>query len=185
MSTRARVLGGVGALAFAGLIAGPAHAQIPAAHASKAPAALAQGPESLCANCHDQAKTMAGNPHVRAFLRQTSAAPPDAACTSCHGDGQKHAEEGGEKALIRGLHGAAGAKFCLTCHDKATDHSSFGAGSIHASTATVNCLTCHSIHSPEPRTQKLLARTPGALCQTCHTGQSDRKSTRLNSSHRL
>ena len=134
-------------------------------------AAAAKATESLCANCHDEAKDIGGNPHARPFLHKP-AAGPDAACESCHGDGTKHAEEGGDKSFIRGLHGADGAKFCLTCHNKATDHSSFGAGSTHANSATVNCLSCHSIHSSEPKSAKLLAKAPGALCQTCHAGEA-------------
>jgi DmsE family decaheme c-type cytochrome len=171
-----RVVALAGGLALAGSFgAASAAAQQAAQAATPSPQAAAtaeKAPESLCANCHDQTKTFAGNPHARAFLRQTPAAHPDAACTSCHGDGQKHAEEGGDKGLIRGLHGAAGAKFCLTCHDKATDHSSFGAGSTHANNATVNCLSCHSIHTPDSKSGKLLAKAPGALCQTCHASQS-------------
>jgi DmsE family decaheme c-type cytochrome len=178
MSMKPWVLGGIGALVLVGLSAGTALAQTPpppvppAPPAPKVTAEMAQAPESLCANCHDQAKVFAGNPHARAFLRQLPAAHPDAACTSCHGDGQKHAEEGGDKSFIRGLHGADGAKFCITCHNKATDNSSFGAGSIHANSATINCLSCHSIHSAEPKSPKLLAKAPGALCQGCHTGQA-------------
>lgn len=168
MLTRQR-FGVFAALLLAGfLVAGPARA------AGDEPKAAAKTPlvaESLCANCHDQAKAFAGNPHARPFLRKTGG-DPDAACVSCHGDGQKHAEEGGDKSLVRGLHGADGAKFCLTCHDRATDFSSFGAGSAHPNSATVNCLTCHSVHSSEPKGGKLLAKAPGALCATCHPGQS-------------
>lgn len=172
MSIKAWVLGGIGALIFAGISAGRVEAQTAETPAPKPKAEAAQAPESLCANCHDQAKLFPGNAHARAFLHQKPGADPDAACTSCHGDGKKHAEEGGDKSLIRGLHGQDGAKFCLTCHDKATDHSSFKAGSTHANSATVNCLSCHSVHSPDPRSPKLLARAPGVLCQTCHSGQS-------------
>lgn len=166
MAMKPWVLGAIGALVLLGLCAGPAAAQATQAPEQKAPAA-----ESLCANCHDQAKVFAGNPHARAFLRKTGI-DPDAACISCHGDGKQHAEASGDKSLIRQLRGVAGAKFCLTCHDKATEHSSFGAGSIHASSATVNCLSCHSIHSPAPASQKLLAKAPGELCQGCHSDQS-------------
>ena len=47
-----------------------------------------------------------------------------------------------------------------------------GPAARHASSATVNCLSCHSIHSPAPKTARLLAKAPGALCETCHQGQS-------------
>jgi DmsE family decaheme c-type cytochrome len=166
MSMKPWVLGGIGALVFLGLSAGPAVAKELPAPADKSPAA-----ESLCANCHDQATHFAGNPHARPFLRQAGA-DPDAACISCHGEGQKHAEAGGDKSLIRVLRGPEGAKFCLTCHGKVTDHSSFGAGSIHANTVTVNCLSCHSIHSPAPASRKLLAKAPNELCQGCHTNEA-------------
>lgn len=171
MSMKPWVLGGIGALLYAGLPAGPVLSQTPAAAAKEKAAAAAGATDSLCANCHDQAKTFAGNPHARPFQRKPGEGP-DAACTSCHGDGAKHAEEGGDKAFIRSLRGAEGAKFCLTCHDKATDLRSFGPGSTHANSETVNCLTCHSIHGSDAKSQKLLARAPGALCQTCHPSQS-------------
>jgi DmsE family decaheme c-type cytochrome len=170
MKTRIRVVLAGGLLLAGALVALSSAA---AAQAPPAPAAVSvKVSESLCANCHEQAKDFLGNAHARPFLHQKPAGDPDAACTSCHGEGAKHADEGGDKSLIRGLHGSEGAKFCLTCHNKATDHSSFGVGSTHANSATVNCLSCHSIHSPEAKSGKLLAKAPGALCQTCHSGQS-------------
>ena len=165
MAMKPGILGGIGALVL-GLSAGSAVAQGAQGSAQTPPVA-----ESLCANCHEQAKGFAANAHARPFLR-LNADLPDAPCISCHGDGKKHAEEGGDKSFIRVLRGPEGAKFCLTCHGKATDHSSFGAGSIHANSATVNCLTCHAIHSPAPGVQKLLAKPPGALCQGCHSNQA-------------
>lgn len=180
MTMKPGVLGKIGALVLVGLAAGWARAQTPPPPASQTQTTTTvkvegtSPPESLCANCHDQVKAFPGNPHARPFLRQTPAAHPDAACVSCHGEGTKHAGEGGDKTLIRGLHGAEGAAFCLTCHEKATDHSSFGAGSIHANSATVNCLTCHSIHGPAPGARKLLVKAPGVLCQSCHSGQAAR-----------
>jgi DmsE family decaheme c-type cytochrome len=168
MLTRGRcgVFGGLLLTGF--LAAGLARA---AGDEPKAAPKTASAAESLCANCHDQAKVFAGNAHALVLVRK-SGAGPDAACESCHGEGSKHAEEGGDKSLIRGLRGVEGAKFCLTCHNKATDRSSFGAGSTHASSATVNCLSCHSIHASEPQSSKLLAKATGALCQGCHPGQS-------------
>ena len=143
-------------------------AKAASAQAAPAPAAVA---ESLCANCHDEAKVFGKNPHARPFLARV-ATEPDAACVSCHGDGQKHAEESGEKKWIRGLHGRDGAAFCVTCHNETSMHQSFGMGSVHANSDTVNCLTCHKVHTPDAKAGHLLAKAPGELCATCHMTQS-------------
>jgi DmsE family decaheme c-type cytochrome len=43
---------------------------------------------------------------------------------------------------------------------------------VHANSQAVNCLTCHSIHKPAPKSTALIAKTPGELCATCHTTQT-------------
>jgi cytochrome c553 len=67
MSMKPWVLGGIGALVFAGLSAVPAHGQQPAPQTTP-PAATEKKAEAppVCADCHDQqAKAFPGNPHMR------------------------------------------------------------------------------------------------------------------------
>jgi len=176
-------LGLVGAIA---LLAGPlstaASAQTPpppAATPAPAKEAVPGHSESigLCADCHDQAKAFAGNPHVRGASRKgLPAAAPDpiksnAVCESCHGDGTKHMEAGGDKSLIRALSGRSGAEFCRTCHQESTSHASFSTG-MHANSATVNCLTCHSIHKSDPKGAHLNVKPTQELCASCHANQA-------------
>jgi DmsE family decaheme c-type cytochrome len=144
-----------------------------------APAAMAQGtatpappqkPESLCVNCHDQAKTFESNAHGRL----QSCCPKqaiDVTCANCHGDGTKHAEALGDKALIKSLAGRAGSETCLTCHDRNDGRHAFRTG-IHAPTEAVNCLSCHSIHSSYPKAPSLLAKKQVDLCAACHSVQA-------------
>lgn len=97
---------------------------------------------------------------------------PNAVCESCHGDGKAHAEAGGDNALIVTPRGQAGAdKTCLACHDVLTDRISRHAG-MHANSAAVNCLTCHSRHASEPRSPHLLAKRQLDLCASCHATQA-------------
>jgi DmsE family decaheme c-type cytochrome len=166
MGMKPWVLGGIGALVLAGLSAGPVLGQAPSPKAEKAEAAA-------CTDCHDaQGKTLAGNPHARipgAELGKPGSG--NATCNSCHGVGVKHMESSGEdKSDIRPFHGRQGAEFCVTCHTSDKEHASYRMG-VHASSETVNCLSCHSVHSSEPRTPHLLVKTPSALCATCHPSQ--------------
>jgi DmsE family decaheme c-type cytochrome len=161
------VLGGIGALALAGLSAVPALAQAPPPKTEKAEAAA-------CIDCHDQqGKTFPGNAHTR--IRGANFGKPDAgnaACNSCHGAGAKHMESSGEdKSDIRVFHDRKAAEFCVTCHTSSSqEHASFQAG-VHASSETVNCLSCHSMHSPEAKTPHLLVKKPSELCASCHPSQ--------------
>jgi DmsE family decaheme c-type cytochrome len=167
MAMKPWVLGGIGALVL-GLSAGPASAQTPPPKAEKAEAAAA------CTDCHDQqAKTFPGNPHTRIpgapFGKPET---PNAACNACHGEGAKHmASSGEDKSDIRVLKGRKGADFCLTCHTSTQIHASYQTG-IHASSEAVNCLSCHSIHSSEPKTAHLLVKKPSEVCATCHPAQA-------------
>jgi DmsE family decaheme c-type cytochrome len=137
----------------------------PAATAAKAEAAAA------CTDCHeDQGKSFPGNPHNR--IPAAMGKDAGAACVACHGVGTKHMESSGEdKSDIRVFKGRAGAEFCVSCHVSDQIHASYKAG-IHASTETVNCVSCHSVHTPEPKTPHLLVKTPTALCETCHPAQA-------------
>ena len=58
----------------------------------------------------------------------------------------------------------------MTCHTSNKEHASFQTG-VHASTETVNCLSCHSVHSPEKTAAHLLAKKPSELCANCHPSQ--------------
>ena len=122
-----------------------------------------------CADCHEeQVKGFASNPHARVSHKN---APSDAEgiCETCHGNGAQHAQNDGDPHLIQAFHGKEGADLCLSCHDLSNAHASFATG-FHANAAAVNCLSCHSIHKAAAGGPGLLAKAPGALCETCHTG---------------
>ena len=126
-------------------------------------------PVPSCGDCHDdQAKAFLTNPHGHGTA--VKGVIPNAVCERCHGDGKAHMEAGGDKSLIYKPAGVAGAdKTCLSCHDLATDRVTRHSGP-HSNSATVNCLTCHSIHS-STRSTHLLAKPELALCNTCHMTQ--------------
>ena len=138
--------------------AGPQHP------AAATPAAADQ--QAACADCHtDQAAAFATNPHAQAK------AVTNAVCESCHGSGAAHIEGGGDKEKIFVPKGRQGAdKTCLTCHDKSTDRISRHNG-MHANSSQVNCLTCHSIHASDAKSQHLLVNNQLTLCATCHATQ--------------
>ncbi len=160
----------------------PTPAAPPAAH-SAPPASAAASSETKCADCHgDIVEAFAKNPHAR--HSQKFKKDLNEFCSSCHGDGTKHMEAGGDKTLISVPRGAAGAQECVSCHANVKVFSSGGTdsfskgvqqsmtNSVHANSAAVNCLTCHSIHKSAPKTTNLLAAAPGELCATCHTTQT-------------
>ena len=149
------------AAALAVLTAGVAAAQAPA----PAPAKVEAGP--ACADCHDEAKVFAGNPHTRAYGAAHKGAPGHEVCATCHGDGTKHMEAGGDKTLIKSLRGRSGADACATCHKQSAERSSFKTG-VHAPSEAVNCLSCHAIHKSGAKQPYLLAEGPNKLCASCH-----------------
>lgn len=119
-----------------------------------------------CGDCHEQAKAFAHNPHSRGELKD--GVVPNSTCETCHGDGTAHMGAGGDKTKIAVPHGLQGAnETCLTCHDSSTDRRSHRTG-MHASSKAVHCLSCHAVHSEEPR---LLARPELAVCASCHSSQ--------------
>jgi DmsE family decaheme c-type cytochrome len=152
---------GVAAAALAVFTAGPAVAQAPAKPAAKVEA----GPS--CADCHDEAKIFASNPHTRGYRAAHGGAMVNAVCETCHGDGTKHMEAGGDKSLIKGLRGRIGADTCQTCHKQSAERASFWTG-VHASSEAVNCLSCHSIHKSGFGQRTLLRSDPNTLCASCH-----------------
>ena len=132
---------------------------------AQAPAGGTSPASTVCANCHDQAKAFGANPHVRAKVSG------EALCAACHGDGTAHAEAGGDKTKIVLPQGRAGSQICLTCHDKPGKNRSYR-DAIHAQGEAVNCLSCHSMHSPTPKAARLLKASPSDLCATCHTSEA-------------
>ena len=148
------------------------------------PTAEAAAELPKCADCHtDLVAAFARNPHAR-YSGKGKKPDPEDMCSTCHGDGTKHIESGGDKAFISVPRGATGAQDCLACHETVKPFSTGGqdsfskgtqdsyAHSVHANSAAVNCLTCHSIHSPVQKSTFLLAKPPGELCATCHTTQT-------------
>jgi DmsE family decaheme c-type cytochrome len=119
-----------------------------------------------CSDCHDQAKTFLTNPHARGAV--TKGVVSNDVRTACHGDGAEHIEGGGDKSKISVPHGRTGSdETCMLCHDTANNRMT--RRGIHANTENVNCLTCHSIHSPDRRSPHLVTRPQLALCGSCHT----------------
>jgi len=120
-----------------------------------------------CTDCHDEAKLFATNPHARGGV--TKGVVSNDVCTPCHGDGTVHMQSGGDKTKISKPVGRAGSdEVCLLCHETSTNRIS-RKGGMHANSATVNCLTCHSMHHPDPRSPHLVAKPQLVLCGTCHT----------------
>ena len=114
-----------------------------------------------CGDCHDQGKAFVANPHARGAV--TNGVVSNDACATCHGDGTEHMEAGGDKTKITVPRGRTGSdETCLLCHETTR-------GGMHANTAQVNCLTCHSIHASDPRSAHLVAKPQLALCSSCHT----------------
>jgi len=137
---------------------------------SEAPAA-AKAETAACADCHDEAKVFARNPHGHLPGLAKKGVTGDAVCATCHGETAEHVASSGEKPVARTMRGTDGASFCLTCHDQTTDHRSRRNG-VHANSAAVNCLSCHSLHASEPKAAALLKAEPVTLCASCHPGQA-------------
>jgi DmsE family decaheme c-type cytochrome len=155
---RFHLIGGAALVLFLALSPGAARA------APEEPAAL-----PACTDCHDAMKAIATTPHAHGQVKKDEI--PNAVCEKCHGDGKAHIEGGGDKEKIYKPVGVEGAnKTCLTCHDTATDRITRHTG-VHSNTATVNCLTCHSIHASDAHSKHLLAKPELALCDTCHMPQ--------------
>ncbi|HEX9162271.1 MAG TPA: DmsE family decaheme c-type cytochrome, partial [Thermoanaerobaculia bacterium] len=141
----------------------------PAKAAEQTKAAEPQAAMS-CSDCHDQAKAFVNNAHAIGKVKADGV--PNAVCESCHGDATAHIEGGGDKEKIYKPVGRAGAdKTCLKCHDTATDKRSAHTG-VHANSAAVNCLTCHSVHGSDPNASHLLVKAQPQLCANCHATQA-------------
>ncbi|MGH9443270.1 MAG: DmsE family decaheme c-type cytochrome [Thermoanaerobaculia bacterium] len=147
-------------------------AQAPAPTAGEPPPAASPAAETpACADCHDEAKAFPRNPHAHLLSLAKTGVAGEAVCATCHGETAAHVASSGEKPVSRPMRGLDGATFCLTCHDSTATHRSFR-NSVHANSAAVNCLSCHSMHASEPKAARLLARMPVELCASCHPGQA-------------
>ena len=181
------VIPAVLAAGLLGLVPSPTGAQTPAPSASPTPSsASSEASTTTCADCHAEiVSAFAANPHARPEKGKKT--DPLDVCAICHGDGTKHMEEGGDKSFIQLPRGAAGSQDCLSCHEDSAGRAAFSKGgtdsfakgtqdsfshSVHANSAAVNCLTCHSMHKPAPKSTSLIAKPPGELCATCHTTQA-------------
>lgn len=128
----------------------------------------AEAVEVSCGDCHELAATFALNPHARGAV--SNGVVENAACETCHEGAAAHIEGGGDPEKITKPAGRSGADGCLTCHDSSTHRRSHRSGA-HANSAAVNCFSCHSIHSPDPKGERLLVKTEPALCAGCHSTQ--------------
>jgi DmsE family decaheme c-type cytochrome len=130
--------------------------------------ASAAEPVMSCATCHDEAKVFKTNPHARGATLVEGVVSNDT-CSACHGDGTEHIQSGGDKTKITKPAGRAGSdEVCLLCHETSTDRIS-RRGGMHANSATINCLSCHSVHHGDPRSPHLVAKPQLQLCGSCHT----------------
>ena len=123
-----------------------------------------------CAECHDQAKAFANNPHARGKTTKQGEVP-NAVCTPCHGNGELHIEAGGDKGKIFVLKGRCGSETCLDCHDQTKGCKSMHSDK-HANSEGVNCLSCHTIHGSLLVGKSLLAKKELDLCGSCHESQA-------------
>ena len=159
----------------------------PNAHAATTPAAAASASSSelpKCADCHtDLVHAFVRNPHGRPGAKEKNP-DPEAMCATCHGDGTAHIESGGDVSLIQVPRGLGGSQDCVACHETVPPFAKGGTDSyaratqdsythsVHANSAAVNCLTCHSVHKSAPKSMSLIAKPPGELCATCHTTET-------------
>jgi DmsE family decaheme c-type cytochrome len=129
-----------------------------------APSAAYAGEDS-CLTCHTE-KAYAGTPHAQKANPRTPASAHG--CETCHGPGKAHAEGGGDATLIKNPKKMAPRDvnaICTSCHNRG-EHA-FWEGSQHDRRGLA-CTTCHSNHSPESATGRLLGKTQSEVCGKCH-----------------
>ncbi len=117
-----------------------------------------------CLTCHDDKRDQ--GPHGRAANPRTPMAGQG--CETCHGPGKAHVDAGGDVALIKNPKKLAPrevSEICTTCHNRG-EHT-FWAGSQHDRRG-LTCTTCHSNHSPESTSGRLVAKNQMEVCGRCH-----------------
>ena len=119
----------------------------------------------VCQGCHEEIfKGFQKNAHV-ILETHKGRGWEEKACESCHGPGSKHAESVSPEDIINPAKQKASSadRNCLKCHINQPSN----AGRIHGGHARsqVACVTCHSMHKPQPK----VAQMRTAQCVTCHT----------------
>jgi len=121
--------------------------------------------QDTCLVCHPD-KAYTGTPHAQVANSRTPAAAQG--CETCHGPGKAHAEADGKVTLIKNpakLAPREVSAICTTCHNRG-EHALFE-GSQHDRRG-LTCTTCHSNHSPESMTGRLVKKSQQEVCGRCH-----------------
>lgn len=131
-----------------------------------------QGPGDIksadCGACHeDQYRKFNRSAHylleVNPRFKKT-----EHACEACHGSGKEHIDGGGDASKIFSFKSSPAPainKQCLECHGSQGQRHGYEA-SLHGK-SSLSCVDCHSIHSPQEKTN-LLRGKASALCLSCH-----------------
>ncbi len=155
---------------------------VPAQRSEKAAAVPAEyaGSEA-CALCHEKARAAAATlPYHLRLETDSHLGWTGRGCEACHGPGKAHAESGGQDSVISfKTAGARGTQACLTCHSGDRSHAAWP-GSPHEN-AGVNCVACHSAHSPKQERHLMARRTQAEICYSCHANV--RKANLQRSTH--
>lgn len=160
------------ATAAALLLAGVAVAAMaapadPGAGAQSAAAQTANGyaGDDTCLICHSD-KDYKGTLHGQTLNPRSPASAKG--CETCHGPGKAHSEANGDVTKIRNpkkLKPGEVSAICTTCHNRG-EHA-FWEGSQHDRRG-LTCTTCHSNHTPESTSGRLVAKTQQEVCGRCH-----------------
>ncbi len=155
-----------------------------AGHASAQPSLLLKAGKQLCLECHDAkdaalVKTHSGydidgssclgchDPHYgdrKGLIRRVGHSPfVNRDCGSCH---VQPKPGGSEPKTV-----ASGRALCEVCHGDT--RTSFAKKFVHTAVKQERCGACHAPHASS--SDKLLSRTGGALCYTCHDPKAFQK----------
>ncbi len=118
-----------------------------------------------CLTCHDEKKAQLGL-HGHAENPRTPSAAQG--CETCHGPGKAHVEGGGDVSAIRNprkLPPRQVSAVCTKCHNRG-EHA-FWEGSMH-DRRQLTCTTCHSVHTPQSASGRLVKKTQQEVCGRCH-----------------
>jgi DmsE family decaheme c-type cytochrome len=124
--------------------------------------------DDTCTACHEaEGKALSETLHGKKANERAPAARPNQACETCHGPGKDHSETG-DKTKIRVFSKMAphdASAVCLTCHYR--EGHALWTGSTH-DVRNLTCITCHSVHNPQPHTAQLKTATVTDTCVPCH-----------------